>query len=331
MKNMHKTLATVTTALAVAASACGADDGNALLRAVPQRGTVSMNVPTGQGQALSLGETSPFYRSTVEIAVAVNGGIAGVYNVIEAITALPPTSTDNATVAVWGPSQPRGLERNAFRLTVSKVSDGVYSYVLDARPKASIADEDFVAIVDGTATPNDNNDGSGSLNVHWGALRSLDGNECMIGELRSTYDASSEPRTLAVTFIEAKDGCRDDGPPTSAEYLYAETADQSGTLDYAEEKNIHAQDEDKPLDETFEVHSRWNGAGAGRSDVRIGGGEVTPDLAALLPASGATGVDVVECWDASFALVYTATTPTELSPLFNESAGDSAQCAFTSR
>jgi hypothetical protein len=327
---MKKTLACMTTAVAVASSACGLANDNALLRAVPQRGTVSMNVPASQGQALSLGETSPFYQSTVSISTSVNGGIAGVYNVIEAITALPPTSTDNATVAVWGPSQPRGLERNSFRLTVTKVSDGVYAYVLAARPKASVDEEDFVAIVDGTAQPNDDSDGSGSLNVHWGALRSLDDSECMIGELRSTYDAASEPRALAVTFVEAQDGCRDQGPPTSAEYLYTETTAGTGTLDYAQQKDIHTRNDNKPLDETFEVHSQWNATGAGRSDVRISGGEVTPDLAALLPSSGATGVDVVECWDASFALVYANTTPAELSPLFNEPAGDAASCAFAS-
>jgi hypothetical protein len=308
-------------------SACD-PQGSALLRAVPQRASVSVNVPTASGQALSLGETSPFYQSTVAIAASVNGGVGAVYNIIDAITRFPPTETDGETFATWGPSVPQGLERNSFRLQVSKVSEGEYTYVLAARPKAATEESDFVALVEGVSIPDGDDAGTGSMDLHWGALRSLDDTECMIGELHSEYDLTVEPRVLLVTFIEAQDTCGEDRA-TNADYAYTEYLDGAGTLDFVELKNIHSAEEDKPLEETVAVRSQWNGSGAGRSDVRISGGEVTPDIAEFLPNSDATGVDVIECWDASFALAYTNTTPAELAVFFHPEQGDAAVCAFS--
>jgi hypothetical protein len=329
MKRPSLLLASTLASAFVLTSACDLR-GNAFLKAVPQRAAVSLNVPSSNGQALSLGETSPFYQSTVAISTFINGGVGAAYDIIEAITRLPATTTDGETFATWGPSDPQGLERNSFRLTVTKISETQYDYVLAARPKGATEESDFVSIIDGTSFPAADSDGTGTLDIHWGALRSLDDAECLVGELHSAYDATVEPRTLLVTFTEVQDGCRDEAPPTNADYAYSEYQDGAGTLDFVEVKNIHEANEAKPQDETVAVRSQWQSDGQGRSDVRISDGEVTADIAAGLPNSTATGVDIVECWDASFALSYTNTTPTELALLFHPEQGDASVCAFSS-
>jgi hypothetical protein len=300
--------------------------------AVPTRGQVRLNVPGADddgGQALRVGSASEFHAATVRIANQVNGGVGNIFRIVEAIRALPPADTDGATYAVWGPSEPRGLERNSFRFTVNKVADGEFDYRLEARPKDATTEDAFVVVFEGTSFPSGEGDGGhGELDVHWGALRSLDDTQCMIGDLHVVWAGDTEPRTLDVTFLEAADGCRDEAP-TNATYHYVEAADGAGSLDFAQRRNVHQLDESKPLEEVFAVRSRWLADGAGRSDVRIAEGEIATDLAANLPASGATTVDVVECWDASFTVVHSAVTPVELAPALDRPAeGDVAQCAF---
>jgi hypothetical protein len=313
-------------------TACDRLAGAAMAAVVPTRGQVRLNVPgatEGGGQALRVGSSSELYAATVGIADQINGGVGNVFRLVEAILALPPTDTDGDTYAVWGPSQPRGLERNSFRFTVNKVEEGEYSYRLEAHPKDETADEAFVVVFEGTSFPSGEGDGGhGELDVHWGALRSLDDTQCMIGDLHVVYAGDAEPRTLDVTFLEAADGCRDE-TPTNATYHYVEAADASGSLDFAQRKNVHRLDEQKPLEEVFAVKSRWLADGAGRSDVRISEGEVPGDIATHLPDATTTTVDVVECWDASFQVVHSAVTPVELAPaLDREPEGDVAACAF---
>lgn len=326
---LKKTITLTAAALSLAAlSACGAGD---LRTAVPTQGQVKLNVPGADddGQALRAGETSELYGTTVGLARTINGGVGAVMNLSERIIALPPTDTDGETYAIWGPSQPRGLERNSFRFTLNKVAEGEFDYVLEARPKASEAEEDFVVIYEGTAFPADGDRGHGSLDIHWGALRSLDpDNECLIGDLHVEYTADEEPRRLDVTFAEVADGCRDE-TPTNATYHYEENEDASGLLDYAFQKNLHEANENKPLEEIFTVRSRWLADGQGRSDVRLSDGEIPADLAANIPDTDATTADIVECWDAGFNVVYSDTTPTELEPyLGHPEEGDAALCAF---
>jgi hypothetical protein len=102
---------------------CGQND---LRLGVPGKGDVTLNVPgaSTDGQALRVGDTSELYAATAKIASDVNGGVGFVFDLGDRIMALPPTDTDGETYAVWGPSEPRGLERNSFRFTVNKVAEG---------------------------------------------------------------------------------------------------------------------------------------------------------------------------------------------------------------
>jgi hypothetical protein len=314
-------------ALAALGSACGVND---LRLGVPAKGDVSLNVPgaNGDGQAL-LGETAEFYSATHDIARSVNGAVGAVFDLSERIINLPPTDTDGETYAVWGPSEPRGLERNSFRFTVNKIADGEFDYKLEARQKDATEEADFAVIWEGKSFPNGEGQGHGTLDIHWGALRSLDGESCLVGDLSVVYATDVEPKRVDVAFAEVADGCRDE-TPTNATYFYSENADASGQMDFAFQKNLHEQNEDKPLEEIFAVRSRWLADGTGRSDVRLSEGEIPADLAFYIPGTTATTADLVQCWDSSFAVTYQDTNPDELEPhLNNPEEGDVASCAFS--
>ena len=315
-------------ATAALGSACGAND---LRLAVPGKGDVTLNVPGAddEGQALRVGATSELYVTTADLARGINGGVGLVFDLSERIINLPPTDTDGDTYAVWGPSEPRGLERNAFRFTVNKIDEAQFDYRLEARAKDATEESDFVIVWEGTSFPAGDGRGHGTLDIHWGALRSIDDSSCLIGDLAVDYATDESPRRLDVAFIEAADGCRDE-TPTTANYHYEENDDASGLLDYAFQKNLHDTAEDKPLEEVFTVRSRWLADGQGRSDVQLSGGEIPGDLSTNIPDTTATTADIVECWDASFNVVHTDTSPTELEPhLGHAEEGDAALCAFT--
>ena len=196
---MNKTMLSLSLAGACALMACNANPFGGV---VPSKGQVRLNVPGASeegAQALLAGSQSEFYVSSLNIANSVNGGVGLIFRIVDEISALPPTETDNETFAVWGPSEPRGLERNSFRFTVNKVDES-FEYKLEARAKDKTAEEDFVVAFEGVAFPDDDDKGHGSLDVHWGALRSLDDTQCLIGDLHVDYAADVEPRRLDVTF-----------------------------------------------------------------------------------------------------------------------------------
>lgn len=331
-----KTTKTLLLSLSLATSALTACQQNPFAKVIPNQGQVRLNVPGadsadragGLEQALLVGSEAGFYVATRDLAQQVNGGVGAVFQIVDDITRLPPTDTDGETYAVWGPSEPRGLEKNSFRFTVTEVDDGTYDYALEARAKGDSDEADFVVVFGGTSVPGDDDKGHGTLDIHWGALRSLDDSECLIGDLHVDYAADEEPRRLDVSFVEVADGCRDE-TPTNATYHYAEAADASGQLDFSFLRNLHQPDENKPGEEVFAIRSRWLSDGAGRSDVRLSGADIEADLATYIPGTTATTADLVECWDADFAVVYADTNPDELEPhLGHPEEGDAAACAF---
>ncbi len=309
-------------------TACGAADG--FRSAVPNKDNVTMRVPESQGQALTAGEIAPMYTESVKIATSVNGGVLWAFEVIEFITDHPPTTLDE-NQAVWGPSEPRGLERLSFKFTVNKIVEGQFTYILEARLKGAADDEAFTEVFSGEAFPNDDNDGHGSLTYRLGSLRNLDpvaDDACLTGDIAVTYDAGVEPRTLDVVFTEVSNECLGERP-TNAHYVYSEALDSSGQMDFAVLGNIHRADENKPGEETMSVRTRWLSTGSGRSDVRVSGDEIAADLALYIPGTTSTSVDIVQCWDDSFALVHADTTPDELeADLGNELTGESSACVI---
>ena len=110
---------------------CGAGDDGAFEGSTPTRDTVALQIPGGGGVTTTgaltdtgvrkselLGEKADGYKVTVAISDLVNGSTAAVLALVHAVIAYPPTSVASET-AVWGPySEP--LKANAWRLTVTK-------------------------------------------------------------------------------------------------------------------------------------------------------------------------------------------------------------------
>lgn len=321
---MKKLLALPVIAALLGTTACGRL--NDFRSAIPKKELVKMNVPAAAGQALTAGEQSELYLFTLGTSLSVNGAVLGVFALIDAIVKLEPTEQDD-THAVWGPSEPKGLEPLSHRFTVTKVDDETFSYKLEARKKGATEESDFVVVFEGEAKPGEDERGTGTLQWHLGSQRNLIVQECaLVGDITVTYDAASEPRALDVVFEQVADECAGE-VPHDAHYIYTEAADGAGTMDFAIEGNIHDASEEKPETEVIAVRSRWLADGTGRSDAQVSGGEVDDDLASY--GLEATTVDLVECWDASFIVTFLDTTPTELEPYMGHAeAGDAALCPF---
>lgn len=310
-------------------SACGAG-GTSFSGALPSRSTVQINVPQQSGQALALGEQSEFMAKSKDLADGINGGVGWVFDLLEKIVEMPATEQDEAH-AVWGPSEPKGLERLSYRFTVTKVGENDFTYALDARLKGETDDAAFVTFLSGTAQPGDeDNKGTGTMTVNAGARRGLlnEEGDCQNGTIEVAYDVTAEPRSLQVDFVEWLDTCDADARAANATYTYTETADGAGTLDFDVIANMHKAEEAKPLEETMAIRTRWMADGQGRADVRISGGEVPGDLATHIPDTTETSVLVTECWDDLFALTFSDTTPDELEDTFHEPLGDESACVF---
>ena len=189
-------------ATAAVGSACDTSD---LRSAVPRQAQLAINVPDeGAGQALRAGSLSELYTVTRDLSRSINGGVGLVFAIAEQILALPPTDTDNETFAIWGPSEPQGLERNSFRFTINKVVDGEFTYTLEARNKDATEDSDFATIWEGTSFPTaDGVGGHGDLQIHFGALRAIDDSECA---------ASTSPSPASPTPAAARSSTT---PPTT--------------------------------------------------------------------------------------------------------------------
>lgn len=313
-------------ALCLSLTACGGLRDE-MLEGMPSRDDVSIDVPSSEGQALSLGEQSPFYEMTYGVSRTVNGGILGVFELIDRIIEHPPTVSEENR-RVWGPSEPRGLERNAFKFTAERVAEGQFLYALEARPKDG-GDDEWRVVFDGEAFPAEGSKGTGTLTLHFDTMNELNGDP-LVGTAVVVYDTTLPDgrREVDVSFDNFAN-TNNDEQRTIASYHYGENGDSSGDFEFSFHADLHANDaEDKPLIETFTINSRWLGTGAGRSDVVISGGEVPGDLETHLPDSGATSVQATECWDDGFALLYADTSPEELRDAVRPLMGDAAACPF---
>lgn len=290
---------------ALVLAACG-DRGAQFRDGVPTTEAVKLKVPAKAGQALEAenlgtsrqalkGDTSDFYKLTRGVTVGVNGGTAFVLGLIKAITDNQPTSVSGNT-AVWGPHTD-ALSPNTWKLTVTKVSDGEYTYIFEGKAKQD-ADTEFKKVLSGTHKPtlDANGDvvenmGSGDFLLDWDEAKKLPENDGNVGKAHIYYERASATSdvSIKVQFTQVKDA--ETGKLIDAEYRYTEKASKDGEFEFATNKNVDS-DPARPLIERLTIKSRWTNQGAGRADVKAAGG----DLASPATAS--------ECWDVNFLSQY---------------------------
>jgi hypothetical protein len=291
--------------------------------AVPASATAQSALTSGDGTVRSalLGEEAGSYQLTRAVTDIVNGATGAVLLLVKTIVSFPATTVHGDT-AVWGPgSQP--LEKNAYRLTVTRTAPHVFSWALDAKPKTA-DDTTFITILSGTHTravddrgrPIENY-GSGSFVVDWDAAQTLPDHGTAVGVATFNY-ARTAPGAVTTIDVDFQ-GIKDDPPSTElydALYRYTATPGAGGELKYAAKRDFYPDPHPSGSAlEDFTIHSRWQETGTGRTDYQLTGGDVA--------TAGLAPVTVSECWDASFLSTYK-----NVSYDPSMSWGDEATCSF---
>jgi hypothetical protein len=312
--------------------ACGLkdDDADEFRGGVPRHETVEVRVPGAQQGALTadgttaavkgalLGEKADYYSLTRAVTAVINGGTAAVLILVKTITRYPATSVSGDT-AVWGPhTEP--LSPNTWRLTVTRLEPHKFQYALDAKAKTA-GDSAFLTILAGTHTraivaglPVEGF-GAGTFTLDWDAAQMLPEHGKEVGKATFVYARESlrSPGTIDVDFKGVKEDKT--GELFDAVYKYAETPGMGGNFQYsATQDYLPEPGNTGTAKEKLTIRSRWQEDGAGRSDVRMSGGDLT-----ILNVTGTAN----ECWDSNFGSVY-------MSQSWNPTGGwgAEARCVF---
>lgn len=269
--------------------------------ALPTREQVEMKAPEKSGQGLEAevhaqaeqGQTSDLYKLSRGATVVVNGGTLAVLGLVDRVTQHRPTTLMEDT-AVWGPHT-EALSPNTWKLTVKKTGEHTYSYVIEAKAKEA-PDTEFKSILTGTHTAAvDEADaprrgfGSGDFTIDWNAAQTLPEHDDNVGRMTVRYAREDEASTVTVAaeFRQVRDGDK----LVDADYLYAATPGQGGELDFKVLSDMY-QPAGTAEPETLSIKSRWQESGAGRSDVKLSGGNLVGEAS------------LNECWDPNFASRY---------------------------
>lgn len=300
--------------LPLASGACGKpDDADEFREGVPTHEDVTIVVPesgtqtsalTASGgvterQGALLGETAELYKLTRGITVMVNTGTIAVLGLVRTITEFPPTSLDK-DVAVWGPHT-NPLSPNTWRLTVNRLGPGQFHYVFEAKAKTA-DDSAYLTVLSGNHNVADIGRagqrrranlpafGSGDFDIDWNAAQMLPEHDTNVGSAHFVYSrpSATDNVNIAVTFTQVRDD--ETGMLIDAQYAFEEVPGNGGNFQFTLTKDAITT---TPALETLTVRSRWQETGAGRSDVKLVGGDL-----------GAAQATSNECWDANFASVF---------------------------
>lgn len=265
---------------------------------LPTREIVEVKVPQASGQGLEAevqgqsqqGQVSDLYLLTRDATRSVNGGTLAVLALLDQVTKYRPTSLSGDT-AVWGPHT-EALSPNTWKLSVTRTGENAYSFRLEAKGRTepdsafrTILSGQHTARVDAAGEPVEGF-GSGEFTLDWDQAQTLPERDNNVGRMTARYSRPDETSaaTLEVDFRQV----RDDQEPTrrvDARYGYRSTPGSGGEFDFVLSNNFHAG----TARERLSIKSRWQQGGAGRSDVKLSGGD--------LPGEAT----VNECWDTAFA------------------------------
>ena len=306
---------------------CGRMDREEEFRSVlPTQDMVKVKTPEASGQALEVegqstqGGRSDMYTLTRFATVVVNGGTLAVLGLVDGVTKHRPTTVTENT-ATWGPhTEP--LAPNTWKLTVKKLGNGTYSYTVSAKAKTA-DDSAFVDVITGshTASVNEADEpvkgfGQGEFTIDWDKAQTLPEHDNNIGKLTVKYARVDDKS--AVTVDAAFRQVRDDKDATrrvDMDYRYAATPGQGGQFDFRKTEDFHKVS-GSTKQENLTIKSRWLQTGAGRSDVKMTGG----DLPSGFDAKAS------ECWDTTFASRFLTTNYASPEHHYGNEATD---CAFT--
>ena len=310
---MKKALLSLVTAASLSACGVGAKHPVDFKEGVPTNAMVKLSspdtassgskltgterTPTLPGKTASVqGQVADLYVVTRVTTVLVNGTTAIILGVLRG-TVEDRAATVTGEVAVYGPYTPT-LSLITWRLTVTRTEGHIFSYALEGKIRDT-DDASFTSVLTGSHTvalDADGNalhgDGHGTFQIDWQHSGKLSGLGQSTGSAQFAYahDSATAPLTVAVTYDKVFDAAQTNAE--NAEYRYAEQPDGSGTFEFAADLNAQPWDVTKSALERWTIKSRWQPTGAGRSDVKLAGGDLT------------TPATLNECWDTSFDSTY---------------------------
>jgi hypothetical protein len=293
--------------------------------AVPTAEAVSVDGPASSGGSLETASSSRgalaagaeparWYRFTRDLRDGVNGVTAVILGSVAWVIHTEPTELAEGK-AVWGPYPADGLEPVSFRLTVTRLEEHHYRYVLDGRPKSSTSDADFLTVLDGDGySKSSDQHGDGAFVVNLDNARQLDRfrHPDDSGTVRIEHDL---PRDISRHLGALPRFITADITPAGGHWLSVTSSafeDGTGAIDLTGLVDI---DDAGTLAEDIAIQSRWQQTGAGRSDIGISGGDVP---VAFSPATAA------ECWGEDFTRVYYESSFEDPA-----SSGDPTACAYS--
>jgi len=306
---------------------CGRMEREEEFRAVlPTQDLVKVKTPEASGQALELdaqstqGGRSDMYTLTRVATVVVNGGTLAVLGLVDRVTKHRPTTVTENT-AIWGPhTEP--LAPNTWKLTVKKLGNGTYSYTVSAKAKTA-DDSAFVDVITGshTASVNEADEpvkgfGQGEFTIDWDKAQTLPEHDNNIGKLTVKYARPDDKSAVTVdaAFRQVRDD-KDASKRVDMDYRYAATPGQGGQFDFRKTEDFHKVS-GSAKQENLTIKSRWLETGAGRSDVKLVGGDLPFGYEATAS----------ECWDTTFASRFLTTNYAGPEHRYGNEATD---CAFT--
>ncbi len=290
---------------------CGLEKADGFRNGYPKSDAVTMKLPGSTGalsgdhtrQGLE-GEKAALYTLTRGVTYVVNGGGAAVLLLVKAIGEHTPTTvTDDK--AIWGPFTD-ALSPNTYKFTVIKNRTDDYSYTLEAKGKTE-GDTSFRVILSGSHIVTGKDFGSGTFLLDLNKVATLPEHDDNVGTAEYSYSRTSATSAVTIDAIFTQVLDRDSKRLIDVNYRYVSTPGMGGNFDFKMVKDLVSGS----ALENSSVKSRWQQTGAGRSDVKVNGGNLT--------AEGT----MTECWDTGFASRY-------LSASFAPTSGWGAQsaCAF---
>lgn len=272
----------------------------------PAEDTAAGNGAASADGASGADDFAHYYGFTREVRGGVNHITFDVLALVSAIADYPPTRVSDDR-AVWGPWTD-SLEPVTWRLVITEVEQDEYTYVFEGRPKTSERDADFRAVLSGVgygeAHPNH---GDGHFTFDADVARDLDPwkHEDDSGTLTITHTLSTPMKTVRAEAV----------PSDSPAWWTATSMERpNGTGILLVDAYDDVEDEGGTERENISIESQWRGDGAGRADITLTGGDLTPGMT----------VNAVECWDTGFYRVYYSD-----SVNYEVEQGDATACAYS--
>ena len=304
------------------------DDVDQFRQAVPSADAVAVDGPDSTGtngrqaasgsrgtlaEAPAASTPAYWYTFTRDVRDGVNAVTAVILVTVSFVVHTEPSSVSEDQ-AVWGPYEGDALDPVAWRLTVTRIGDHHYRYVVAGRRKADRGGS-FVTVLTGDGYDRQSEShGDGAFTLDLDASKRLDPSRHSddSGTVTIEHDLPPDigqrvdalPRFIAATI----------DPRTGETLGITSTANSDHTGSLAVTAFVDIDDVKDGVNEDVAIESRWRETGAGRSDITIAGGSLPVETSV---------VEATECWGEDFGRVYY-----DDSIDFAPTEGDPALCAY---